>query len=154
MQHFKTFLSHATYVIMERKKKFTRKTKTLCATILVLSSSQTSQNDNVKSDRAKSYVMYHVVSQNTLLNAKHHCERCSLAQTITKRGNLPFERGNFLFFLCLEYGVAFILAQDTSHDRGRSNCRQVDDQLISPSAVLSSLIKGSSASLALLFSCP
>ena len=136
-------LSQGTYVIMViKEKKLKKENKILCATILVLSFLQTSQNDNVKSDGAKSYIMCHVVSQNTPLNAKLHCERCSLAQTITKRGNLPFERGNFpLFVFCL-WSRCFFLAQDTSHDYGRSNCRQVDDQLISPSRVLSSLIRG------------
>lgn len=51
-------------------------------------------------------------------------------------------KGLTFFFLCSVYGVAFILAQDTSHNPGHSNCRQVDDQLISPSRVLSSLIRG------------
>lgn len=38
-------------------------------------------------------------------------------------------------------GLLLSYLKGTSHDGGRSNCRQADDQLISPSPVLSSLIR-------------
>lgn len=77
------------------------------------------------------------------LNAKHHCERCSLAQTITKRGNLPFVKGvTFFFYSCLVYGVCFLSLPKTHPMDAVIVVKETDQLSISLSPVLSSLIRG------------